>query len=446
MLSRALRPLTAPVLVFAAAFAAAMLGCADTALVPAAPGEPIGSARSMLSAAQRRARAGQIRDAAAARGLEQGWLLAGIADAETGMSHCWSELTWACMGPASDDCGGGPVVAGAGDGPCSLMQGGLGMFQFDAGTYDQTLAREGVRVLNVAGNTDAAVDFVIAMVIRSVYVPGVDNAAQALAWMNGVRIDNDRFMPWIQTVTHYYNGCTPTGCSVYDARFASYSRHARDTYAEMGADFWTTRIDYAATFVAQSFPYASLPFELAPGASQAGYIELRNAGAATWTPGMTMLGTTGPRDVASPLAGPDWPSASRAATVDRVVPPGEVGRFSFTVRAPLTPGDYSQFFNLVQEGAAWFSDQGGPPDMQLQVRVTVLDVPSVGDAGAGDDAGAAAPDAGAGIDARPRPDDVDGCDVAARAGARRPTSQGWLAGVVLGVFALGVSRRRRRSR
>ncbi|MCA9614322.1 MAG: hypothetical protein KC586_16315, partial [Myxococcales bacterium] len=88
--------------------------------------------QSLLTAAQRRVRAGEIRDAAAANGITQGWLLAGIADAETRMSHCWSELTWACQGPNSSDCGGGPVVAGAGDGPCSLRQGGLGMFQFDA--------------------------------------------------------------------------------------------------------------------------------------------------------------------------------------------------------------------------------------------------------------------------------------------------------------------------
>ena len=70
-----------------------------------------GWVESNLTAAQRRTRAAQIRDAAAANGITQGWLLAGIADAETNMSHCWSELTWACQGPDSADCGGGPVVA-----------------------------------------------------------------------------------------------------------------------------------------------------------------------------------------------------------------------------------------------------------------------------------------------------------------------------------------------
>ena len=123
--------------------------------------------------------AGQIRDAACGAGMTQGWMLAGIADAETRMSHCWSELTWACQGPNSSDCGGGPTVAGAGDGPCSLRQGGIGMFQFDAGTFDDTLRREGDRILSIAGNTQAAVDFVAAMVQRSAYTPSLPTRESA---------------------------------------------------------------------------------------------------------------------------------------------------------------------------------------------------------------------------------------------------------------------------
>src|SRR4051812_19115876 len=90
------------------------------------------SQASNLTAAARRDRAAHLRDVSASRGITNGWLLAGIGNAETQLSHCWSELTWACKGPVSEDCNGGPVVAGAGDGPCSLKQGGLGMFQFDA--------------------------------------------------------------------------------------------------------------------------------------------------------------------------------------------------------------------------------------------------------------------------------------------------------------------------
>ncbi|MDQ3037316.1 MAG: hypothetical protein M3Y87_33285, partial [Myxococcota bacterium] len=195
--------------------------------------------QSRLTAAERRVRMTQIRDAAAANGLTNAVLLAGIAHAETGLAHCWSEATWACMGPNSSDCGGGPVIAGAGDGPCSIMQGGLGMFQFDAGTFDQTLAREGDRILLIAGNVQAAIDFTVAMVIRSTYIDGVDNREQALAWMNGVVVGGARHMEWIQTVTHYYNGCVPGSCGVYDTRFTHYDDALRLVWDEMGADFWS---------------------------------------------------------------------------------------------------------------------------------------------------------------------------------------------------------------
>ncbi|HEY8431171.1 MAG TPA: MopE-related protein [Sandaracinaceae bacterium] len=350
-----------------------VLGLASCSPPPAPAADDVGVQGSLLTAAERRARAAQIRDTAAAAGLEQGWLLAGIADAETNMSHCWSELTWACMGPYSSDCGG-PVVAGAGDGPCSARQGGLGMFQFDAGTYDDTLRREGTRILSIAGNVEAAVDFVVNMVIRSTYISGVDTRAEALAWMNGVRIGNSRWDPWIRTVTHYYNGCAPS-YSCFSSRYARYRDYTVNVYNEMGADFWVIARDYAAAYVHQTFPLARDPFELYPGQEVSGYIEMRNTGRATWRPGETYLGTTEPRDVASPIAGPDWVAPNRPATIDRVVAPGETGRFNFTVRAPDALGDYPQFFNLVQEGVAWFSQQGGPPDNQLQVRVTVIEPP-----------------------------------------------------------------------
>ena len=132
---------------------------------------------------------------------------------------------------------------------------------------------------------------------------------------------------------------------------------------------------WSAAYVSQSFPLASHAFELAPGQDVAGHIEMRNIGGETWRPGQTFLGTTQPRDVASPIAHPSWVSPGRAATVDRIVAPGETGRFAFTVRGPSAPGDYPQFFNLVQEGVAWFSDSGVPRDDQLQIRVTVVPPP-----------------------------------------------------------------------
>ncbi|MEZ4374226.1 MAG: hypothetical protein R3B07_25630 [Polyangiaceae bacterium] len=227
----------------------AFLGASALALAPLlgtgcgsgpTPGGDLDQLRQALSPEARKDRAAQIRAAAEARGLYNGLLLAGIADTETGMSHCHSELTWACEGPNSPDCDGGPVVAGAGDGPCSFKQGGLGMFQFDAGTYDDTLAREGDRILTIAGNTDAAVDFVINMVKRSVYFT-VDTDDEAIAVMNQIRPWNELWDAWVKTVTRYYNGCVPGSCSVYDQRYANYSKGGRGLLAEMGVDFWYGR-------------------------------------------------------------------------------------------------------------------------------------------------------------------------------------------------------------
>lgn len=370
---------------------AVVLALSSLVVLGACLGEPepgdIAAAESNLTSAQRRTRAGHIRDAAAANGITQGYLLAGIADSETSMSQCWSELTWACQGPHSSECGG-PVVAGAGDGPCSAQQGGLGMFQFDAGTYSQTLAREGSRVLTVAGNTAAAVDFVVAMVIRSSHISGVSTRAEAIAWVNGVRIGNSRWNAWITTVTHYYNGCAP-GASCFASRYARYADHTSNIYHEMGASFWTTS-RFAAEYVHQTFPLAASPLRLTAGASSHGYIEMRNTGTETWRPGHTYLGTSSPRDHASPLHASDWVNDHRAATIDHVVAPGATGRFVFSVRAPTTPGTYDQYFNLVEEGVTWFSDSGGPTDRQLEIRVTSVAPPPP----APHDAGPVAHDAG----------------------------------------------------
>ena len=51
-----------------------------------------------LTATQRKARATLIRDTAAAAGMTNAALLAGIGEVETNFAHCWSEATWACQG------------------------------------------------------------------------------------------------------------------------------------------------------------------------------------------------------------------------------------------------------------------------------------------------------------------------------------------------------------
>lgn len=211
---------------------------------PGGPTFEVAEATSALSASERRERAGVIRDTYAGQGITSGWLAAGLADAETMMTHCRNGETpyWernGCSGPHSDYCGG-PVLAGAGDGPCSARQGGLGMFQFDAGDFDDTLARDGNHVLDLQGNIRQSVVFVLDMIVRSPYVEGVRTREEAVAWMNSIDSpSHPQFAKWVETVTHLYNGCRP-GWTCYSERYGRYRDFARNMYTEMGAAFWTT--------------------------------------------------------------------------------------------------------------------------------------------------------------------------------------------------------------
>lgn len=186
-----------------------------------------------LTSAQRKARAEIIRDTAAAVGMTNAALLAGIGEVETNFAHCWSEATWACQGPASSSCGGGPVIAGSADGPCSQQQGGLGMFQFDSGTYSQTINTYGPNIVTMQGNVDAVVPFLVTRAIES--VDGVNNEAEALAWMNSINIqDGDpQYEAWLYFVSWRYNGCK--GCTTQQNKYRAGTNKLRD---EFGPDFW----------------------------------------------------------------------------------------------------------------------------------------------------------------------------------------------------------------
>ena len=196
--------------------------------------QPIEPGSVYLTSAQRRARAELIRDTAASAGMTNAALLAGIGEVETGFAHCWSEATWACQGPASSSCGGGPVIAGGSDGPCSSQQGGLGMFQFDSGTYAQTIATYGANIVTMQGNVNAVIPFLVTRAIQS--VDGIDTEAQALAWMNSITIANGdpQYEDWLYFVAWRYNGCQ--GCTTQINKYRNGTNKLRD---EFGPDFWT---------------------------------------------------------------------------------------------------------------------------------------------------------------------------------------------------------------
>jgi lysozyme len=152
---------------------------------------------------------------------------------------------------------------------------------------------------------------------------------------------------------------------------------------------------WGAKFVSQSFPYASQPaVQMNAGDTLAAYIELKNTGTTTWDSN-TRLGTTQPRDRQSALAGPDWVSPSRPSAVSGTVPPGGTYKFQFTFQAPATPGDFTEYFGVVEDGATpvWFGDagEGGPPDDQLEALIHVNPAPGAGGSGGGSSAGGSGP-------------------------------------------------------
>ena len=175
----------------------------------------------------------KIRDTAALSGMTNGVLLAGIGEVETNFSHCWAEAQWACKGPPSASCGGDPVIAGSSDGPCGAKQGGLGMFQFDAGTYQDTIRRHGGDIVTLEGNVNEVVPFLVSRARE--FLPGTTSSQQALDWMNSIQVvDGDpQFEAWLEFIAWRYNGCK--GCTAQEQKYRVATHRLLD---EMGPAFW----------------------------------------------------------------------------------------------------------------------------------------------------------------------------------------------------------------
>ena len=186
----------------------------------------------------------------------------------------------------------------------------------------------------------------------------------------------------------------------------------RIAYAEAALKAYGS-FDYAAAYVSQSFPLASTALTMTAGETLHAYIELTNTGAKAWD-ASTHLGTTGPRDRASAFADSSWMATNRPVGVSGTVAPGASYKFTFDLHAPAKPGTYLEYFNLVEEGVAWFSDpgQGGPVDDDLEANIVVVAGPkppptdggAKGGGGADGGAGGGASDDGS---AGPPPPPVD---------------------------------------
>jgi hypothetical protein len=101
------------------------------------------------------------------------------------------------------------------------------------------------------------------------------------------------------------------------------------------------------------------------------WVEYTNTGTDTWTnsgSNPVRLGTWSPQDRASPFyTDYNWIGPNRPTNLDSAsVAPGQVGRFTFIMTAPQTPGTYTEYWRLVKEGVAWFGYSG----VYFQITVT----------------------------------------------------------------------------
>jgi len=100
---------------------------------------------------------------------------------------------------------------------------------------------------------------------------------------------------------------------------------------------------------------------LAPGTATSYSLRFRNIGLLPWQRGgsaQVNLAVAGD-STASLVAGMgvNWLSENRIATTgEQIVLPGMLGTFTFTVRAPMTPGVYRVPLRLVIDGLTWLED------------------------------------------------------------------------------------------
>ena len=114
------------------------------------------------------------------------------------------------------------------------------MFQFDGGTYSQTVAQYGRDVLTINGQVSLAVDFVLRIVKSSAYTTNAETDDKARAWIDHFDPNNAALRDqWIKTVVQYYNGCQPSW-SCWNDRYRTYSDGYRLAIDEPGGlGFWT---------------------------------------------------------------------------------------------------------------------------------------------------------------------------------------------------------------
>lgn len=121
---------------------------------------------------------------------------------------------------------------------------------------------------------------------------------------------------------------------------------------------------YRAQYVSNTFPSSVVANSLVTTS-----VTFKNTGANAWNSN-TRLGTSNQRDRSSAFFNSaDWLAANRVTAADGSnVAVGANGVFTFIAKAPATAGNYTEAFELLQEGVQWFAGTGD--DVTWIVSVT----------------------------------------------------------------------------
>jgi hypothetical protein len=106
-----------------------------------------------------------------------------------------------------------------------------------------------------------------------------------------------------------------------------------------------------------------------------GVVRLKNTGTVAWSPNTRLAPL--PRDVPSPLAGPDWLSPVRISAPSERIEPGKTTHLPISWRLPDSPGVLNAPFTLVEENAQWFGDALGPVDGSATVALEAVPKPQL---------------------------------------------------------------------
>jgi hypothetical protein len=117
---------------------------------------------------------------------------------------------------------------------------------------------------------------------------------------------------------------------------------------------WLPTLNITYADAARTAAYSpSAAISITPGGTAYVRVKALNNGNQVWTQSTSRLGTTDPQDRLSSFADSSWVNGARIAMQETSVTPGDEGTFLFNLKAPVTPGSYTECFKTVADGITW---------------------------------------------------------------------------------------------